>query len=735
MSENNFSRRFFIKSSLAAGGGLFLSGFFKVAAAAEDSSDNSMNEANVETNLNAWIRINSDNRITIICSQSEMGQGILTTFPAILAEELGADWQNVKIEFSPVAPAYQNPRLKWMFTGNSESTMSFFELLRLMGAAAREMLIAAAAAKFSVPAAELVAENSKIVHRKTGRSLTFGELAAEAANIPAPEKPRLKTEKEWKLLGKSLPRLETPGKLDGSAIFGIDFTMPGMVHAAVKQSPVHGAATATFDKNDVIKMSGVIDVLPIPNGVAVVAEKYYEAQKALDALKISFSNEKSNSADTASLKNQYRAALDGEKWKTVEGADLADEKTLGRDAAIFFSQEYESQFLAHATMEPMNCTANVTPDKCEIFAPTQGSQLTQLTLAGVLQMPPEKITVNRTLIGGGFGRRLWTDFAVQAALLSKEIKRPVKVIWTREEDMRHDIYRPATLNRVAAKLDRTGKPAEIAHKVVSPSILQYVFATGVTEDFDPSCLEGLVEEPPDKYLNSKTEPLYDFQKKRVDFNLLKVGVPTSVLRTTGFGPNIFALESFIDELAVRAKKDAYQFRREFLKSERLLAVLDLAAEKANWKRQPPKNVFRGIACTEAFRTHIAHVVELSVLNNQVKIHRIVCALDAGTILDPEITKNSIEGGTVWGIGCAFTAEINFADGRTVEGNFNDYKLPRINDTPPIEVHWINSGARPLGGTGEVGPVTIIPAITNAIFAATGKRYRTLPLSRHGLKLV
>jgi isoquinoline 1-oxidoreductase beta subunit len=301
--------------------------------------------------------------------------------------------------------------------------------------------------------------------------------------------------------------------------------------------------------------------------------------------------------------------------------------------------------------------------------------------------------------------------------------------------MRHDIYRPATLHRIAARIDGQGLPDTIAHKLVSPSILQYVFAPGVTADMDPSCLEGLVVETAPPSSPPKEAELYNIKNKRVDFHLLKVGVPTSVLRTTGYGPNIFALESFIDELSVRAKRDPYEYRRTLLNNQRLRAVLDLAAEKAGWRKPPPKGVFRGVACTEAFKTHIAHVVELSVQNNEVKVHRIVCAIDAGTVLDPGITKNSMEGGAVWGLGCAFTANISFQDGRTVEANYSDYKLPRINKTPPIEVYWINSGARPLGGTGEVGPVTVIPAIANAIFAATGNRCRSLPLSRHGLKLV
>jgi isoquinoline 1-oxidoreductase beta subunit len=340
----------------------------------------------------------------------------------------------------------------------------------------------------------------------------------------------------------------------------------------------------------------------------------------------------------------------------------------------------------------------------------------------VLNLPPEKITINRTLLGGGFGRRLLVDFVLQAALVSRAVGKPVKVIWSREEDMQHDVYRPATLQRVTAGLNTAGLPSAIAHNVVSPSILQYVFAPAVTEDNDPSCLEGLMESH------------YQIPSQRVDFHLLKIGAPTSVLRTTGYGPNIFAVESFIDELAARARRDPYLFRRELLKNERALKILETVAEKSGWKQRAPKGVARGIAYTEAFRTHIAHVVELSVTRGLVKIHRITCAIDCGVALDPEICKNSIEGGTVWGLGAAFKSSISFRDGRTVETNFHDFQIQRIYETPPIEVHIVNSSTKEMGGTGEVGPVTLIPAVTNAIFTATGQRYRTVPLSKYGLKL-
>jgi isoquinoline 1-oxidoreductase beta subunit len=378
--------------------------------------------------------------------------------------------------------------------------------------------------------------------------------------------------------------------------------------------------------------------------------------------------------------------------------------------------------MAHATMEPMNCTAHVTSDSCTIWGPLQGPELAKLTLSGLLKLSPDSVTINRTLLGGGFGRRLLVDFVVQAALVSKAVGKPVKVIWSREEDMRHDVYRPATLNRVTAGLDKSGRPSAIAHKVVSPSILQFVYPAAVTEDNDPSCLEGLMETH------------YEIPSQRVDFKLLKIGVPTSVLRTTGYGPNIFAVESFIDELAVNAKQDPFEFRRALLKDERSLKVLETLAEKSDWKQRPTKGTSRGMAYTEAFRTHIGHVVELSVKDNVVNIHRIVCVIDCGIALDPEICKNSIEGGTVWGLGVTFKSNISFKDGRTVETNFHDFQIAQMYETPPIEVHIVNSSTKGMGGTGEVGPITVIPAVTNALFAATGKRYRSLPLSRHGLKL-
>jgi isoquinoline 1-oxidoreductase subunit beta len=719
MNGNGVSRRFFLSTAVAAGGGLLIGPWLDSGLPGAPAAT----PAAAQVPLNAWIRISSDDVVTLISSQSEMGQGAMTTLPAVLAEELGSDWSRVKIEFSPTAPPYRNPRLNWQFTGNSESTTSFFELLRTMGASAREMLIVAAANRWGVTAAECSTDNGKVIHKLTGRSLKFGDVAEDAARVTPPVNPKLKPESEWKLLGKSLARVELPSKLNGSAVFGLDFSVPGMVYAAVKQSAAHGGGVESFDKSSVMNLPGVIDVVPIPNGVAVVARQYWQAQQALKALKVTFNDGPNAGLSTTSLNTQYRAALDGKAWKTVktEGEAVSGEEMKNKFSSVYW-QEYESQFLAHATMEPMNCTAHATDEECIVWGPLQGNQLAQVTLASVLKLPPEKVTINRTLLGGGFGRRLLVDFVVQAGLVSKAVGKPVKVVWSREEDMQHDVYRPATLQRITAGLDRAGKPAAIGHHVVSPSILQYVFPPAVTEDNDPSCLEGLMETH------------YRIPSQRVDFHLLKIGAPTSVLRTTGFGPNLFAVESFIDELAARVRRDPYQFRRELLKDERALQVLETVVEKSGWKRRAPKGVGRGIAYAEAFRTHLAHVVELSVTSGLVKIHRITCVIDCGVALDPEICRNSIEGGTVWGLGAAFKSNISFRDGRTVETNFHDFEIPHMYETPPIEVHIINSSTKGMGGTGEVGPVTLIPAVTNALFAATGKRYRTLPLSRHGLKL-
>src|SRR5215813_13039152 len=696
------SRRGFLRTAALAGGGLLLSSsaFAKAVLVAEGEA--------TEVALNAWLRIAPDGIVTIIISQAEIGQGISTTMPALIAEELGADWKRVKFENSPTDPAYRNQRINWQFTGNSESTTSFFNLMRQMGAAAREMLISAASSRWKVPAEECDTENSKVIHRRSGRSVGFGALATAASKLPVPKTPKLRDRKEWKLIGKAIPRVDVPAKVKGSAVFGIDFQAPGMVYAAVKQSPVFGGKVKSFNAAAIQGMPGVIGACEIPNGVAVVADSYWRASSALRKLPVEFEEGANAQISSESLMQQYRAAMDRKDWLLVHAVGDRDalhhdypntpleKEPAGKETnpasheilPTVFSAEYESQFLAHATMEPMNCTVKVSADGIDVWAPTQGQEMTQLVLSGAFQLPKEKVRVNRTYAGGGFGRRLVADFALHAALLSKQTGKPVKVIWSREEDMQHDIYRPATLHKITAGIDGHGRLKAVSHQLVSPSILQYVYPDAVTDKYDPSCLEGLLETH------------YKIPNIRVDFYLLKVGVPTSVLRTTGYGPNNFAMESFVDELALRKGQDPYEYRRELLGDDkRAVAVLDAVAEHSRWKEPLPKGHFRGMAFTEAFRTVLAHVVELSVdEQKRVKVHRVTCVADPGIPLDPEITRNSMEG------------------------------------MPAVEVHLIDSGTLPLGGTGEVGPVTVIPAITNAIFAATGERCRSLPLKRHGFSM-
>ncbi|MPZ21157.1 MAG: molybdopterin-dependent oxidoreductase [Luteitalea sp.] len=713
------SRRQFMISSTLAAGGLLLHGVLVEPAAAAGAQ---VAQAQRETTLSAWLKISTDNMITIVSSQAEMGQGIQTTLPAALADELGADWSRVRLENAPVAPAYRNPRINWQFTGNSESTTAFFDLMREMGAAGREMLIAAAAARWSVDPGTCRAEQSHVIHSSTGRRLSFGELAEAAATLKRPEKPRLKSPSEWTLIGTALPRIESTAKVNGSAIYGMDVTVPGMVYAAVKTSPVFGGTVTKYDRESIRQFPGVMDVVAIPNGVAVVARSYWQARTALDALHVEFDDRANASLSSETVRGQYQAALAGDSWHTPHVT--GDRDALTRGFATTISHDYESQFLAHATMEPMNCTASVTADACDVWAPTQGQELTQIVVSQLLGIPKEKIAIHRTLLGGGFGRRLVADFVVHAVVASKAVAAPVKVIWSREEDMQHDIYRPAVAHRITAGIDARGRVQAIAHKLVSPSILQFVYPPAVTDTYDPSCCEGVIE------------TRYRIPNVRVDFKLLKIGVPTSVLRTTGFGPNVFALESFIDELAHAKGQDPYQYRRELLGDDaRARGVLDMAAEKSGWTSGAQPGRYRGIAFCEAFRTLTAHVVEISVAQQGViKIHRVTCVADPGTVLDPGISANSLEGGVAWGLSCAFLSQTTFARGRTMESNWHDYRVFRMPEMPPVDVHFVDSGARPLGGIGEVGPVTVIPALTNAIFQATGQRYRSLPLSRHGLSI-
>jgi isoquinoline 1-oxidoreductase beta subunit len=668
--------------------------------------------------LNAWVRISSDDRVTLLLSQAEIGQGISTTLPAILADELGADWSKVTVENSPVGPDYQNPRIHWMFTGNSESIASFAPHLRRMGAAAREMLIAAAAKRWNANPAECNARDGAVMHVPSGRILTFGALAAEAALLPAPTNPSLRPIQETRI-GSSIPRRDIPAKVDGSAVFGIDFKVDGMVHAAVRQAPQFGGSVARFDSTQVAGMPGVIGVYPIPNGVGVVAEHFWQAKTALDRLDVTFADGPNAAVNSASVDRQYRTALESGPWNVIANKGNAVAAIAAKDPIV---REYTSPFQAHAALEPMNCTAAVTAEGCDVWGPIQGQDMARIVASSVLKLPPERVRINWTYSGGGFGRRLLADFVAQAVILAQAAARPVKVIWTREEDMTHDFYRPATLARLKAVLGADKRPAAIAATLVSATQLQPVTAGPLPDHVDPLATEGL------------EETRYDIPDFRLDYHKPKIGVPTSVLRTTGFGPNIFALESFIDELAQLAGEDPYGYRRRMLMNdERARKVLDLAAEKGHWGAPLPARHGRGIVVYEAFDTITAHVVEVAVDGNKaVRVSRIVTVADPGVVYDPGISISNLEGGVVWGLTSAMKSEMTFRNGAAVETNFDGYDMVHLWETArEVETHLIAGGGEKVGGLGEVGPVGIPPALANAIFAATGERLRSMPFSRHG----
>jgi len=717
------TRRRFLKTGAAAVGTFVLSGRLVAAQATAPVEPGKAIAA-----VTAWLRITPNDTYTIVASQSEMGQGTSTTLAATMADELDLGWDQVHIEFAPFAPAYQHPVYHWMFTGNSESSSAFYELMRRMGAAAREMLIAAAAERLSVPAAALTTERGIIRHAASGRSLTFGAVAGDAAKRPVPSDPPLKA--KLSLIGHPLPRWDVPSKVDGSAVFGIDVKLPNMLIATVRCAPRFGSRLVKYDAAAIKAKAGVAAIVEVPNGLSVVADTFWHAHRALADAKLEWSDEGSTLASAGGLPAIYAAKLESGPFfahKTIGDAPTALAKSDRHLEAV-----YHIPFQAHATMEPMNCTVRVADGACEIWAPTQGVEMTQNVAHQVTGLPLDRIVVHRTFLGGGFGRRLLGDFVKQALIVALAVKRPVKLIWSREEDMTRDAYRPAMLHRVAAALDERGLPAAMAHRVVSPSYLLYVFPRYAfpqikdwtepappPEKIDAMAVEGLVE------------PLYAVPNLLVEQHRLALDVPVSVWRTTGHGPNNFVLESFVDEMAHAARRDPVAYRRVLVAhNPRALKLLDLAAAKSGWGKKLPAHAGRGIALAGAFGGLAAAVAELTVTGSRIKFHRIVAAVDCGRTLDPRIAEANISGGIVWGLSALRTA-VTFDTGRVQQSNFDAFTPFHLWETPKIEVHFINSGEK-IGGTGELGPVPLHAAVGNAIFAATGRRIRALPLSESGL---
>ena len=704
------SRREFLQSTTVASAGLLI-GF-----SLQSCAPGAKGPSGPPVPLNAWLRIAPDDSVTMLVDRSEMGQGVTTSLPQLLAEELEVDWSKIAIEFAPADKVYTNPDFGMQGTGGSSSVRVAFVPLRQTGAAAREMLISAAAANWKVDRTECRAENGAVIHTKSNRRLRYGELAAAAAALPVPKDVPLKDPKLWKVVGTRAKRLDTGPKVDGSAVYGIDVKVPGMLVAVVARCPVFGGKVASFDATKAKAIPGVRDVVQISSGVAVVADGYWPAHQGRAALDVKW-----DEGANAKVSNESIASLFAAKVAHPGAmAHHVGHPEAPPAGATMIDAVYQTPFLAHATMEPMNCTAHVRPDGVDIWAPTQLQTGAQMTGAAIGGVPPEKVMVRTTYLGGGFGRRVEQDFIAEACETSKAMKVPVKVIWSREDDMQHDFYRTATLHHLRGGVDAKGKPVFLTHRMAAPSAMIRFFPQAVVKDLDPELVEGAVA----------MAKAYAIPNAHIDCTMVETGVPVGFWRSVGGSYNGFVVESFYDELAHAAKKDPYEFRRDMLgASPRYLGVLNLAAEKAGWGTPPPAGRSRGIAVFTSFQSFVAEVAEVSVATDgAVTVHKVVCAVDCGPVVNPAIVESQMQGAIVYGLTAALWGEITIDKGRAVQGNFNTYRMLRLKEMPVVEVHIVPS-AEAQGGVGEPGTPPIAAAVCNAIFAATGKRIRKLPIGK------
>jgi isoquinoline 1-oxidoreductase beta subunit len=699
----NPSRREFLKSSAVAGGGLLLGVVLPDAIAA-------MHSGEAPTAMNAWVRIGSDNRVTILSARSEMGQGVYTTLPTLVAEELEVDLDKIKIEIAPPGEVYINAMLGGQLTGGSTSVAEAYDKLRIAGAQARTMLVQAAAQKWNVDAADCHAQNGS-VHGPKGRKATYGQLAEAASGLPVPKEVKLKEHKDSRYVGKPVKRIDTPSKVNGSAGFGIDAKLPGMLYASLAQCPVIGGKVASFDATKARTMPGVKQVVPITDGVAVVAKTWWQAKTARDALEIKWDEGAGKALNTEDIARALKAAS-AKAGATIR--KLGDVDDGMKAAAKTVEAAYELPFLSHAPMEPMNFTADVRKDSCLLVGPTQFQQAAEGTALAMTGLKPDQITIRTTFLGGGFGRRIDVDFIAQAIEISKAIGGPVKLLWTREDDMTHDFYRPTSYHQLAGALDAQGKPTTLKFHLTSPSVTARLFPIIIKDGVDPLMTEAAAVP-------------YDIPNQFADVVIHDTGLRVGYMRSVSHALNSFANESFMDEMAAAAGKDPYEFRRALLdKQPRLKRVLELAAEKSGWGQALPAGRGRGIALMEGYGTSMAQVAEVSVSGERIRVHRIVVAVDLGKMINPNIVKQQLEGSIIYGISAGLYGEITLKDGRVQQTNFNNYPVVRMSESPVIEMHLVESNEKP-SGIGEPATALVYPAVANAVFAATGKRLRKMPL--------
>jgi isoquinoline 1-oxidoreductase beta subunit len=699
------SRREFLAAGVAAGAGLVI-GFYL------PHGNSSAKDAFAP---NAYLKIAPDGKITIVVARSEMGQGVRTSLPMILAEELEADWKQITIEQAGASTLYGDQT-----TGGSASVRTTWDPMRKAGAAAREMLISAAALEWGVSRSGCKAENSTVVHTASSRRLKYGQLASKASAQPIPTDVALKQAKDYKIVGKPVPRFDVPAKVDGTAEFGIDFRLPGMKYAVLARCPVIGGKVASFDDKESKQISGVGYVGKISDSaVAVVADSVWSAMEGRRVLNVQWDEGPNKSLSSATI---LQSLKDSASNKAVSLYSTGDPSKLsGRRVEA----EYQLPLMAHAAMEPGNCTAHFRGSNCELWAPTQVPQDVRDSVAQASGLDPDQVKVNVTLMGGGFGRRLEHDYGVETALVSKAANAPVKVLWTREDDMRNSTYRPASYHKLSAVIDSQGWPVAFTHRIVAPSV---------------SGQKGLpTPNGVDPDLPDEAPLVYSFPAATVEYVMTETPVPLGWMRSVYALQAGFASESFIDELAAAAKKDPLEYRLHLLSRDedikyfdtvwhtaRMRGVLQLAAEKAGWGKPLPAGHYQGIACFGCFSTYMAEVVEISMENDQPRVKRVVAAMDCGQVVNPNILEQQIKGGVIYALTNALRAQITIEKGRVVQGNFDDYAPIRMNEAPLIEAYSVPSTEAPTGA-GEPPVPPLAPALCNAIFAATKKRIRALPI--------
>jgi len=707
--ERVVTRRTFLQASLVVGGALSV-GFHVPSVNAAASAGGKALFA-----PNAFIRIDSSGKITLIMPQVEMGQGIYTAVAMILAEELDAAFEHVVVEAAPPNDKlYANPTFGLQVTGNSNSVRAFWMPLRKAAAGARAMLVQAAAQIWKVDAAGIRTDSSTAIHDTSGRRLGFAALIDRANGLTAPQNPTLKDPKDFKLIGKPLKRLDTPDKVNGKVVYSIDVMPPGVRFATLAACPVFGGKVGSVDDSKAKSLPGVRQVVVLDDLVAVVGDHMWAAKQGLAALNVAW-NEGANAAVSSA-----------DVWKQIREASLKEgavANTQG-DAAKGLSQGelheavYEMPFLAHATLEPLNCTVHVTPTSCEVWVGIQVLSRAQAVAAKVTGLPLDKVTVHNQLIGGGFGRRLEVDFIEKAVRVAKQVDGPVKVVYTREEDIQHDIYRPVYLDRMSASLSN-GRIVGWKHRITGSAVIARWLPPAFQKGIDIDAIDSAADLP------------YDIPNLRVEYVRDEPpAVPTGFWRGVGPNNNVFAIETFIDELAKKSNRDPVAFRRDHLgKAPRLRAALDLAAEKAGWGSPLPARTGRGVGVQVAFGSFIATVTQAQVDEyGAVRVQRIVMAVDTGIIVNPDTVAAQLQGGMVFGLTAALYGDISIKKGRVQQSNFHDYRMLRINEMPQIEVHIIKSGEAP-GGIGEAGTTAAAAALGNALFAATGIRLRRLPIDR------